>query len=180
MWLARRPQTPQFKRIAVDRRALEQLVMWPIFGSMHGEPVLRAKRRILFVDDDPRILAGLQGLFRRERARWEMVFALGGRHALDQLGKDAFDVVVTDMRMPEVDGASVLQAVMESSPWTRRILLTGYADDEALARARPMLHQLLDKPCTASTLRDAIEAGHPSSRAVRATRGGTMAPRRKT
>lgn len=126
-------------------------------GCMNGEPVISAKWRVMFVDDDPDILAGLQDVFRTERQRWEMVFAHGGQHALDELEKMRFDVVVTDMQMPEVDGASVLYAVKEASPETRRILLTGYGEDEALPRIRPVLHQLLNKPCSASTLRRAID-----------------------
>lgn len=119
---------------------------------------MSAKKRILFVDDDPQVLAGLEGVLRRDRARWEMVFALGGQRALDELGKERFDVVVTDMRMPDVDGVTVLLTVNEASPETLRILLTGYTDDEALARVRPIVHQLLQKPCTAATLRSALES----------------------
>lgn len=115
------------------------------------------KKRILFVDDEPAILAGLRDMFRKDRARWEMVFALGGQRALDEFRKERFDVVVSDMRMPGVDGATLLQAVNDQSPTTVRIMLTGYADDDALARVRPVLHQLLSKPCSAASLRDAIE-----------------------
>jgi DNA-binding NtrC family response regulator len=137
---------------------------------------MSVKKRILFVDDDPRILTSLQGLFRKDCARWEMVFALGGQRALNELGKGRFDVVVTDMRMPEVDGATVLLAVTHGSPETLRILLTGYADDEALARVRPVLHQLLHKPCSADTLRAAIES-HAERKRPPTT--STQGPRRR-
>ena len=123
---------------------------------MNRERMTTAKRRILFVDDEPRILACL--LWSIDCDRWEMVFALSGQGALNELGRQRFDVVVTDMRMPEVDGATVLHAVADRSPETLRILLTGHADDEVLARVRPVVHQLLEKPCSASALRAAIEA----------------------
>ena len=122
------------------------------------------KKRILFVDDDPSILAGLQNLLYRERKRWEMVFAPGGSQALAELAKHSFDVVVSDMRMPGVDGAMVLDEVKQHSPSTARIMLSGHAEREAIVRALPALHQLLSKPCAPSTLLSAIERGLELSR----------------
>jgi len=89
--------------------------------------------------------------------RWEMIFALGGQQALDELEKERFDVVVSDMRMPGIDGATLLHAVNDKSPTTARILLTGYSDDDSLASLRPLLHKFLSKPCSAAILREAIE-----------------------
>jgi DNA-binding NtrC family response regulator len=114
-------------------------------------------RRILFVDDDPQLLSGLGKALRKHRHRWTMVFADSGDAALAEVHREPFDVVVSDMRMPEIDGATLLHAVKDESPTTILILLTGYADDDMLARVRPVLHQLLHKPCSAATLRDAIE-----------------------
>ena len=115
------------------------------------------KKRILFVDDEPAILAGLQNLLYKDRKRWDMVFALGGQLALDELRKQPFDIVVSDMRMPGVDGAMLLNIVKDECPSTVRIMLSGHADREAIVRALPALHQLLSKPCDASTLRGTIE-----------------------
>lgn len=115
------------------------------------------KKRILFVDDEPAILTSLKNLLRKDRNRWEMVFALGGQLGLDAVRERPFDVVVSDLRMPEVDGATLLSAIKDEFPTTVRIMLSGYADDESLARARPALHQLLLKPCDVATLRTAIE-----------------------
>ena len=64
------------------------------------------KKRILFVDDEPAILAGLQNLLYKDRKRWDMVFALGGQLALDEIRKAPFDIVVSDMRMPGIDAPS--------------------------------------------------------------------------
>lgn len=116
-----------------------------------------AKKRILFVDDEPAILAGLQNLLYKDRRRWEMVFALGGELALAEVRKAPFDIVVSDMRMPGIDGAMLLNVIKDECPATVRIMLSGHADREAIVRALPALHQLLSKPCDANTLRGAIE-----------------------
>jgi HD-like signal output (HDOD) protein len=116
-----------------------------------------AKKRILFVDDEPSILAGLQNLLYKDRKRWDMVFALGGQLALDEIHKAPFDIVVSDMRMPGIDGAMLLNIIKDECPATVRIMLSGHADREAIVRALPALHQLLSKPCDAVTLRGAIE-----------------------
>ncbi|HMG23584.1 MAG TPA: response regulator, partial [Kofleriaceae bacterium] len=118
---------------------------------------MNVKKRILFVDDEPAILAGLQNLLYKDRKRWDMVFALGGQLALDEIRKESFDIVVSDMRMPGVDGATLLNTVKDECPATVRIMLSGHADREAIVRALPALHQLLSKPCDAATLRGAIE-----------------------
>jgi len=115
------------------------------------------KKRILFVDDEPAILAGLQNLLYKDRKRWDMVFALGGQLALDEIRKAPFDIVVSDMRMPGIDGAVLLNLIKDECPATVRIMLSGHADREAIVRALPALHQLLSKPCDANTLRGAIE-----------------------
>ncbi|MCW5804333.1 MAG: HDOD domain-containing protein [Deltaproteobacteria bacterium] len=117
------------------------------------------KKRVLFVDDEPAILAGLQNLLYKDRRRWEMVFAGGGELALQHLRTRTFDVVVSDMRMPGMDGAALLNIVKDEFPATARIMLSGHAERDAIVRALPALHQLLSKPCDAETLRSAIERG---------------------
>lgn len=117
------------------------------------------KKRVLFVDDEPAILSGLRNLLYKQRKRWDMVFVAGGEPALAELRARPFDVVVSDMRMPGMDGATLLNQIREESPATSRIMLTGYADHDAIVRALPSLHQLLSKPCDAETLRAAIERG---------------------
>jgi HD-like signal output (HDOD) protein len=117
------------------------------------------KKRILFVDDEPAILAALRNLLYKDRSRWEMVFVGGGDDAMSQLRSKAFDVVVSDMRMPGMDGATLLTLIKEEFPATARIMLSGHAEREAIVRALPALHQLLSKPCDAATLRGAIERG---------------------
>jgi len=114
------------------------------------------KKRILFVDDEQAVLKSIEYVLRRDRERWEMVFAVGGQRALEELRASCFDAVVTDMRMPDIDGAALLTAVMEECPATARILLTGYSDGDELARVQPAVDELLSKPCGAKALREAI------------------------
>jgi HD-like signal output (HDOD) protein len=113
--------------------------------------------RILFVDDEQAILDGLRDLLRKERRRWGMVFALGGKEALDELARQPFDVVVSDIRMPGMDGTQLLTKVKATYPSVARIVLTGHADRDAVLRALPVAHQFLAKPCDAGALRVAIE-----------------------
>jgi HD-like signal output (HDOD) protein len=115
------------------------------------------KRRILFVDDESAVLDGLRDLLRKERKRWDMAFANSGQAALEELSRAPADVVVSDMRMPGMDGATLLGLVKERYPATARIILSGHSDREAIFRALPVAHQFLSKPCDASALKGAIE-----------------------
>lgn len=116
------------------------------------------KTRVMFVDDEPAILSGLRNLLYKERHRWEMTFFDAAEVALEAQRTQAYDIVISDMRMPGMDGAALLTAIMNESPSTRRILLSGYSDPEALERVRPALDELLTKPCDLVTLRAAIES----------------------
>lgn len=114
-------------------------------------------KRILFVDDEPRLLEGLQRMLRSHRAHWDMAFASSGAEALAMVAARPFDVIVTDMRMPGMDGAELLQRVRDVAPNIIRIILSGYFQKEAALRAVPVAHQFLAKPCDPDALREAIE-----------------------
>lgn len=113
-------------------------------------------KRILFVDDEPKILQGLERMLRGKRQEWAMTFAPGGEEALKELEKSAFEVIVSDMRMPRVDGATLLKTAQDRYPQVVRIVLSGYAEMETALRAVPVAHQFLAKPCEAQTLEDVI------------------------
>ncbi len=115
------------------------------------------RRRILFVDDEPMILRGLRNGLRRHHTRWDMIFAESGEAALAELAGAPVDVVVSDMRMPRMDGVALLQTVRRLHPQTARILLTGYADPTSIVSVVSVAHQLLGKPCGAAALAIAIE-----------------------
>jgi CheY-like chemotaxis protein len=114
-------------------------------------------KRILFVDDDPSILAGLKGVLFRDRKRWDMVFAQGGEAAIAELDTGSFDVIVSDMRMPGIDGAMLLERVRKLAPATRRVILSGSADADDVQRAAAAAEEVLTKPCDARTLRATLE-----------------------
>lgn len=113
--------------------------------------------RILFVDDEPGILQGLRNSLRKYRDRWEMVFVPGGADALQEMAKAPFEVIISDMRMPNMDGAELLARVKRDYPATARIVLSGHAEQEAILRALPSAQQYLSKPCPSEQLQQVIE-----------------------
>ena len=100
-----------------------------------------SKKRILFVDDEPLVLQGLQRMLRSMRDEWEMEFAEGGANALERLAQAHFDVVVSDMLMPGINGAALLAAVMQRHPRTVRIILFGHADKDLILKCVGSIHQ---------------------------------------
>jgi CheY-like chemotaxis protein len=115
------------------------------------------KKRILFVDDDPSVLAGLRNVMHRERARWETVFVESGKRALEELSTSTFDVIVCDMRMPEMDGVTLLEQVRLHWPATARVMLSGSADRTEVERATAAVDELLGKPCSTVVLKSTLE-----------------------
>lgn len=114
-------------------------------------------KRILFVDDDPHAFQGLQQMQAEQNGQWEMSFAPEGETALVLLAATPFDVVISDLRMPGMDGAALLKTVRERWPSVVRIILSGKADMDDALRAVPVAHQFLLKPCDPAMLRAAIE-----------------------
>lgn len=110
------------------------------------------KKRILFVDDEEFVLRGLDRLLRPMREEWNMEFINSGEAALTRMGEVPFDVIISDMRMPGMNGAELLNEVMKRHPKTVRIILSGYADRELILKCVGSTHQYLAKPCDAKTL----------------------------
>jgi HD-like signal output (HDOD) protein/CheY-like chemotaxis protein len=114
-------------------------------------------KRILFVDDESKILDGIRRMLHANRKRWDMEFAVGGEAALRACDTGSFDVVVSDMRMPGMDGATLLTHIRDRFPSSARIILSGYSEVTLATRAVPVAHRYLAKPCPASELQSAIE-----------------------
>lgn len=114
-------------------------------------------KRILFVDDEENILQGLRRLLRPLRKEWDMRFASDGHEALKMLEETTCDVLVSDMRMPGMNGVRLLEEVRARHPDTIRIVLSGQADRDTTLAAVGPAHQYLNKPCDAETLRGTIE-----------------------
>jgi HD-like signal output (HDOD) protein/CheY-like chemotaxis protein len=114
-------------------------------------------KRILFVDDESKILDGIRRMLHTERTRWDLQFAVGGDAALKACEAGAFDVVISDMRMPGMDGATLLGHIRDRYPSTARIILSGYSEVALATRAVPVAHRFLTKPCQAADLQSTIE-----------------------
>ncbi len=125
--------------------------------------------RVLCVDDDPSILAGFQ---RNLRKRFELEIAVGGEAAIAALEKGPYAVVVSDMRMPGMDGIRLLATVKERWPETVRVMLTGESDIKATITAvnAGNLFRFLTKPCTPDELAVTIEAAVAQHRLIVAER----------
>lgn len=110
------------------------------------------KRSILFVDDDPNILMGLKRMLMEMSDEWDMSFAESGQEALNRLAEKSFDAVISDMRMPSMDGAKLLSLVKDLQPQAIRIILSGYSEEEAVLRTVGPAHQYLAKPCESDVI----------------------------
>jgi HD-like signal output (HDOD) protein/CheY-like chemotaxis protein len=115
-------------------------------------------KRILFVDDEKQILDGIRRLLSDQGDVWEMQFALGGKEALTLCQASRFDVVVSDMRMPGMDGAMLLGQVRDLFPDAARLILSGYSDVALTTRAISVAHRVLAKPCDGIELLATIES----------------------
>lgn len=114
-------------------------------------------KNILFVDDEPILLDGLRRSLRSMRNEWTMTFAGGGEEALKALEQTPFDVVVSDMRMPKMDGAQLLNEVQRRYPHIVRIILSGHSDKEMIFHSIRATHQFLAKPCEPEQLKATIQ-----------------------
>lgn len=110
---------------------------------------------VLFVDDEERVLRSLRMLF---RGRCEILATTSGREAIDWVRQRRIHVVVSDQRMPGVTGVEVLRAVAEHSPATMRVLLTGYADMDAVAASvnEGEIYRFVEKPWNGPYLLDVV------------------------
>lgn len=113
-------------------------------------------KRIIFVDDESRVLQGLRRMLRPLRAEWEMEFAQNGPGALEAMAKSSFDVIVADMRMPGMDGAQLLSEVQKRYPQTVRIVLSGHSNQEMVLRTVGPAHQYLAKPSDSETIKRTV------------------------
>lgn len=114
------------------------------------------KPRVVFVDDEKRVLNAMRALFRRD---YELFLTTSGEEAIRLCVENDADVIVADQRMPEMEGVEVLGAVREQAPRTMRILLTGYADLDAIEGSINVgeVFRFLSKPCPPEHLKATIE-----------------------
>src|SRR5581483_110644 len=106
------------------------------------------KKTILFVDDEPNVLNGLRRTLPSLEQEWSIAFATSGQEALAILSQDSYDVIITDMRMPGMDGGQLLSEVRARHPHVVRVLLSDQSDLDAVLRSVSSAHQCLSKSCT--------------------------------
>jgi len=114
-------------------------------------------KRILFVDDDPNVLTGLRNVLRTKRREWDMVFAIGPDEALAKVAEGPFDVVVSDMRMPRMDGATLLAKIKQLQPQAVRMILSGQTELESVMKSVFIAHMFLSKPCDPALLQQVVD-----------------------
>lgn len=114
--------------------------------------------QVMFVDDESRVLSGIERAIMMQDTEWECRFANSGPEALTMLEETPADVVVSDMRMPFMDGAELLAQVRNRWPGTIRIILSGYSEPGATQRMLEVAHRFVSKPCDSATLIAMIES----------------------
>jgi HD-like signal output (HDOD) protein len=112
--------------------------------------------RIIFVDDELNVLQAMRRSLHAMRSEWHMEFVPGGAEALTALKASPADVIVSDMRMPGMDGWQLLTEVRKLYPQTVRLILSGHAEATSIMRAVGMAHQYLAKPCESAAIKSAI------------------------
>lgn len=125
---------------------------------------LNDKPKVLLVDDEESILNSLRRLLRGQP--YEVLLATSGAQALEVMAQQSIDLVMTDARMPNMDGATLLARIHQLYPTTTRILLTGYADMPTIIKAinEGQIHRYISKPWNDEemllTLRQALAHQH--------------------
>lgn len=133
-------------------------------------------KRALLVDDDPRVLEGLRDALRPLRREWTVRCAGGAEAALSALEAESFDVVMSDLRLPGMDGAALLELVRTRQPHALRIVLSGSADEALVCRAAGVAHRFLAKPCEFDALAAVLTRARRGSAAASAAGALPCAP----
>ena len=112
--------------------------------------------RVLFVDDDPNVLEGLKRTLHPMSKVWALEFVTSADAAITLLRSNPVDIIVSDMKMAKMDGAALLRQVNAEYPDIVRMILSGLADQDSILTSVGTIHQFLEKPCDASTLKTAL------------------------
>jgi HD-like signal output (HDOD) protein/ActR/RegA family two-component response regulator len=119
--------------------------------------------KVLLVDDESRVREGLERILPQVWSHddeLEIISADSGPAALACMEFDAADLVLTDMRMPGMDGAQVLARVSQRWPAAMRVVLSGYMEDDVAIRSARFAHQFLTKPCPPAALEGVLDRAY--------------------
>jgi HD-like signal output (HDOD) protein/ActR/RegA family two-component response regulator len=114
-------------------------------------------KNIVFVDDERELLDGLRARLYKHRHDWNMQFLVSGDEAIAAFERQQVDLIVSDVRMPGMDGGQLLTVVKERWPNTVRIIVSGYSDPVQAVRLTSLAHQYVAKPCDGLQLENIIE-----------------------
>ena len=113
--------------------------------------------KILFVDDEIYMLEAMKRILKKKTDEWEMIFVSSGKEAIEHLNKKEFDIIVTDYKMPEMDGLELLSYVKERFGNMKKIILSGQSGAEIYNKAKEVSDIYLDKPCEPEALINVLE-----------------------
>jgi YesN/AraC family two-component response regulator len=116
---------------------------------------------ILIVDDEPLVVRAVKRTLYDLDGSHHVSTAESGDEALRIMERNPCEVVVVDMRMPDMSGLELLSFIRARWPDTYRIVLSGYADNRTVREATAIAHRFLAKPCAGQVLRDAILGAAP-------------------
>ncbi len=115
------------------------------------------KYKILFVDDEENIISAIKRMMHPMKNKWDVFFATDGNKALEILNKEKIDVIISDIRMPGLNGTQLLTKVKEKYPEVIRITLSGYSDENLALKNTRIVHQSLIKPTNSQAIKKTIE-----------------------
>ncbi len=118
---------------------------------------MSAPKRILFVDDDEAELQNLKRLVASSDCGWEAEYSQSPEEALTRLGQESFDITVSDLRMPAMDGGEYLSEVMVRHPKIVRLIMADPTDQSMTMEKAGVIHQYLPKPCEIDVLRASVD-----------------------
>lgn len=115
------------------------------------------KVNILFVDDEQEVIDGYKRMLFSMQNEWTQFFAISGEEALKIMEENKIDVIISDMKMPGMDGTTLLSKVKEQFPGILRIILSGHRDEIKIIMSTSLAHQFLLKPCDLNQIKNVIE-----------------------
>lgn len=113
--------------------------------------------RILFVDDDRNLLESVSRMLTVERDDISFATAISADEALDILSLSEFDVIVTDHKMPGMDGLTLLSVVRSKYPDLKRVMLSAQVNEDIRKEAESLAQLYISKPCDSGVIIDKIE-----------------------
>ena len=114
------------------------------------------KKRVLFIDDEEMVLQSLRRALFSMNAEWEMDFVTSGAQALALMAEKPVDIIISDMLMPGMSGAELLNEVRTRYPATARFILSGHAPGEDVFKSIVSSEHFFSKPVNLNEIKSAV------------------------